>query len=55
MENKKVCYAYTQDAKEAPPEADAYAAGRRLCFVKGSNAMKMGHVVEYLRESDVGI
>jgi UDP-N-acetylmuramyl pentapeptide synthase len=24
-------------------------------LVKGSNAMKMGHVVEYLRESDVGI
>lgn len=56
MENKKVCYAYyTQDAKEAAQKLMLMLQEGDCVLVKGSNAMKMGHVVEYLRESDVGI
>lgn len=56
MESKKVCYAYyTQDAKEAAQKLMLMLEEGDCVLVKGSNAMKMGHVVEYLRESDVGI
>ncbi len=56
MENKKICYAYyTQDANEAAQKLMLMLEDGDCVLVKGSNAMKMGHVVEYLKESDVGI